>query len=130
MIPAANIHVHVPVLDNERMLQQFLILGSIFVILQKAVVDKGAKVVREALIQWQTGRIVLDDLRQYFKLRLAVFVGEGAGGELYQRDAQTPNIRADVVIWFVRVRRIYSLGRHVGGTPCASRPSFGVNKAT
>ena len=72
----------------------------------------------------------MDDFRQHFKLRLAVFVGEGAGGELDQRDAETPDIRADVVIWFVWVRRIDSFGRHIGGTASASRPSFGVNKAT
>ena len=72
----------------------------------------------------------MNDFCKNLKLCFAVFVGEGACGELHEGDPETPDIGPDVVIRLVGVRGIYPLRGHVGGT--ASTPGAGlrVNQAT
>merc|ERR1711971_806533 len=40
VIPAAHIHIHVPVFEDKWVLEQLLVFGSVFVILEKAVMNK------------------------------------------------------------------------------------------
>lgn len=47
---------------------------------------------------------------EHLEVVLAVAVGEHAGGELHQRDAERPDVGADVVVRPGRVRRVYPLG--------------------
>lgn len=47
---------------------------------------------------------------EHLEVILAVAVGEHAGGELHQRDAERPNVGADVVVRPGRVRWVYPLG--------------------
>ena len=102
-IPGANVNIHVPILHNEGVLQQLLILWPVLVVFKQAVADKGAKFCGESLVWRKTGWILLDHFRQHLKLGLAVFVGELAGGELHQRDPEAPHVSPDVVVWLVLV---------------------------
>ena len=102
-IPGPNVDIHVPILHNEGMLQQLLILWPVLVVLKQAVPDKGAKFCGEALVWWKTRRILLDHFSQDLELGLAVFVGELPGGELNQGDPEAPHVSPDVVVWLVLV---------------------------
>ena len=102
-IPGANVNIHVPILHNEGVLQQLLILWPVLVVFKQAVADKGAKFCGESLVWGKTGWILLDHFSQHLKLGLAVFVGELAGGELHQRDPEAPHVSPDVVVWLVLV---------------------------
>ena len=120
VIPVAHVHVHVAILDDERMLQQLLVFGPILVILEQAVVDKLAELDGEALVLGQAGRVVLYDLGEHLELCLAVLVGELSGGQLHQGDAEAPHVGPDVVVRLVGVGRIDPFRGHVGsaaGTP-------------
>lgn len=64
---------------------------------------KHVKLNAEAAILWQTRRIRFQHTRQHLEVRVAALVRIGAGGQLDQRDAQRPNVRADVVFGFVQV---------------------------
>ena len=66
----------------------------------------------------------LQDLSEDLKVCLAVSVGKVAGGQLDERDAQAPDVGADVVVRLGRVRRVDPLGRHVGRAP--RRPRLGL----
>ena len=102
-IPGPNVDIHVPILHNEGMLQQLLILWPVLVVLKQTVSDKGAKLCGESLVGGKARWIFLDHLRQHLELGLAVFVGELPGGELNQGDPEAPHVSPDVVVWLVLV---------------------------
>lgn len=59
--------------------------------------------------------IVATDPGEHLEVVLAVAVGEHAGGQLHQADAQRPHVRADVVVRPRRVRRVDALRLGGGG---------------
>ena len=105
-IPSPNVYVHVPILHDEGMFQQLLILWPVLVVFKQAVPDERAKFCGESLVWGKARGILLNHFSQHLKLGLAVFVGELAGGELHQGDPQAPHVGPDVVVRLVLVEKM------------------------
>lgn len=73
------------------------------VVLGQALLDERVKLGAVAAIARQPRRFRFQDARQHLEVGFAAGVRIGAGGEFDQRDAQRPDVGADVVVGQVDV---------------------------
>ena len=129
VIPGTHVHVQLAVLDNEGVREQLFVLRSLLVVLGETVADKRGEFTGKPR-GWKFRRFFLDHFGEDFELRVAVFIGEGASGELTKGDSETPNVGANVIVGFVGIGRVYSFRSHIGSTAGTTSFSLRINKAT